>query len=110
MPGSPEAELLFVVDVSSFTDTGFVSSTTYGGKDFELEFDDADQGVYLSPEMAKRLGVRKGSKVKIFLEDGAMHLAEATVAGTGSRTRVSVSKVYYAVGKEGGAIVRMRRA
>jgi ABC-type lipoprotein release transport system permease subunit len=105
-----QAELVFVVDVSSFTEKGFIGSTKYEGKTIELEFDDKDAGVFLSPEMAARLRVRKGSGVSLIMENGRNQVAGATVVGVGRIVRISNSKVYYGVGKEGGAVLRVRKS
>jgi hypothetical protein len=104
-----EAELVFVVDVSSFTERGFVGSTKYEGKPVSLEFDDEDKGVFINPEMAKRVHVRKGSPLILLIENERLQEAKTTVAGVGSTLRISDAKTYYAVGKEGGAIIRMRK-
>jgi len=105
-----QAELVFVVDVSSLTKNGFIGSTKYEGKAVELEFDDKDAGIFLSPEMAARLHVRKGSSVSLIMENERNLVADATVAGVGKTLRISNSKLYYEVGKEGGAIVRIRKS
>ena len=110
MASATQAELVFVVDVSSLTKKGFIGSTKYEGKTVELEFDDRDAGIFLSPEMAKRLRVRKGSEVSLVLENGRNQVADATVAGVSKTVRISNSKVYYGVGKEGGAVLRIRKA
>jgi ABC-type lipoprotein release transport system permease subunit len=104
------AELVFVVDVSSFTKDGFIGSSTYEGSPVALEFDDADKGVFLTSEMAKRIHVRKGSQVTVAIEDDSNQVAVSNVAGLGKELRISSAKVYYAVGKEGGAIIRVRKA
>jgi ABC-type lipoprotein release transport system permease subunit len=104
-----QAELAFVVDVSSLTKNGFVGTTNYGGNKVDLEFDDQGDGVILSSEMAGRLRVKKGSKVSIIVEDDKNQVVEVTVAGTGKGLRISDPKVYYAVGREGGAVIRIRK-
>jgi hypothetical protein len=108
--GASAAELVFVVDVSSFTKEGFVGTSTYEGRKVDLEFDDADKGVYLTAEMARRIHVRKGSPVVIAIEEDRNQTAETAVASVGRILRISSAKVYYAVGKEGGAIIRIRKA
>jgi ABC-type lipoprotein release transport system permease subunit len=105
-----QAELVFVVDVSSLTEKGFIGSTKYEGRTVELEFDDKDAGIFLSPEMAARLHVRKGSTVSLIMENERNRVTDSTVAGVGKTIRISNSKVYYEVGREGGAIVRVRKA
>ena len=110
MASAPQAEIVFVVDVSSLTKEGFIGSTRYGGRMVELAFDDKDAGIFLSSEMATRLGVRKGSRVSLIMEEERNQVAEATVAGVGKTVRISNTKVYYEVGKEGGAVLRIRKA
>jgi len=105
-----QAELVFVVDVSALTEKGFIGSTKYEGKTVELEFDDRDAGIFLSPAMAARLHVRKGSNVSLITENERNQATDATVAGVGIAVRISNSKVYYEVGKEGGAVVRIRKS
>jgi len=105
-----EAELVFVVDVSSLTKKGFVGSTKYEGKTVELEFDDKDEGVFLKPEMAARLHVRKGSTVSLITENEHNQVTGAAVSGVGQTVRISNLKVYYEVGREGGAVVRIRKS
>lgn len=103
------AELVFVVDVSSLTKKGFVGTTTYEGREVDLEFDDAGTGVFLTSEMAGRLHVRKGSTLSVIIEDERNQVVEAPVAAVGKVLRISDPKVYYAVGREGGAILRLRK-
>jgi len=103
------AELVFVVDVSSLTKKGFVGTTTYQGKRIDLEFDDQGAGVFLTSEMAGRLHVRKGSALSVIIEEDENRVAGATVGGIGKAPRISDPKVYYAVGREGGAIIRVRK-
>ncbi len=110
MASASQPELVFVVDVSSLTKKGFVGTTTYAGKKVDLEFDDGGEGVFLTTEMARRLHVRKGSLLTLVIEDERNQVVEATVASVGTTLRVSDPKVYYAVGREGGAIVRARKA
>ena len=109
VPAAGQAGLVFVVDVTSLTEEGFVGSTKYEGRTVSLEFDDRDAGVFLSSEMASRLRVRKGSKVSLATENGRTLVTEAAVSGVGRAVRISNSKVYYEVGKEGGAILRVRK-
>ncbi len=109
MPEAAEGELVFVVDVSSFTKNGFVGTTTFEGKPVDLEFDDGDGGVSLTSRAAKRIHVRKGSPLSVLVEADRTQLVKTTVAGVGKEFRISDPKVYYAVGKEGGAIVRIRK-
>ncbi len=105
-----QQELVFVVDVSSLTRKGFVGTTTYEGRKVDLEFDDDGEGVFLSAEMARRLHVRRGSHLSILIEGEKNQLIDASVASVGRVLRISDPKVYYAVGREGGAILRIRKA
>jgi ABC-type lipoprotein release transport system permease subunit len=104
-----QAELAFAVDVSSLTEKGFVGTTNFEGTTVDLEFDDQDGGVFLSSRMAGRLGVRRGSTVSIIIESEKNQVVEAVVGGVGKALRISDPRVYYAVGKEGGAVIRIRR-
>lgn len=101
--------LVFVVDVTSFTKSGFVGSTNYGGECIDIEFDDGDEGISLTGEMAERIGARKGSPLLVVVEDDRTQIATAAVASVGKAIRISNMKVYYAVGREGGAVVRIRK-
>ena len=104
------AELAFVVDVSALTDKGFTGTTRYEGGKVELDFDDRDAGVFLNPQMAARLRVRKGSKLSVVIECDSNQVVETTVASIGRALRMSNAKIYYAVGREGGAVLRIRKA
>lgn len=104
------SELVFVVDVSSLTKKGFVGSSTYEGKEVHLEFDDGADGVFLTPQMAARIHVRKGSRVLVTLEDGTALFAELPVSGVSRAPRISDQRVYYAIGHEGGAILHIRKS
>ena len=109
MASAGAAELVFVVDVSSLTTKGFVGSTVYEGRKVDLDFDDANAGVFLNSEMAGRLHVKKGSRVSIVIEDDDHQVTEAQVASVGSTLRISDARVYFAVGREGGAVIRVRK-
>lgn len=109
MGEAAKAELVFVVDVSSFTKSGFVGTTSYEGGQVSLEFDDAGEGAFLTAEMAGRIGVKKGSKISVALEGGFSGFHELTVAGVGRSLRISDSAVYYGIGREGGAVLRIRK-
>lgn len=110
MSSAEQAELVFVVDVSSLTADGYVGTTEYEGKQVDLEFDDGDSGVFLTSEMAGRLRVRKGSAVSLIIESERNEVVEAEVSGVGKKLRISDQRVYYAVGREGGAVIRMRKS
>ncbi|MDA4128554.1 MAG: hypothetical protein OK422_03750 [Thaumarchaeota archaeon] len=110
MEKSESQEVVLVVDVTSFTERGFRGTTTFGGKGIEIDFDDRNAGLVLSGEMAKRLHVKTGSKVKIILdEEGKMQVSESIVKGVGKGPKISDEKTYYAIGHEGGAIIRLRK-
>ncbi|MBI3841305.1 MAG: hypothetical protein HY297_05085 [Thaumarchaeota archaeon] len=109
MPRGGLRELVFVVDISAFTKNGFASSTTFRDKPVDIEFDDGDLGVFLPRTMAEGLGVRKGSPLAVVLEDGSKNLVRTKVASVGKGLRISESRVYYAVGKAGSAVVRIRK-
>ena len=109
MAEAVESELVFVVDVSSFTKKGFVGSTEYGGNTVSIEFDDGALGVYLTPEMAKRLHVRKGSPLLVIVEDDRPESTKTITAGVVRQARISNARIYYAVGREGGAVVRVKK-
>jgi ABC-type lipoprotein release transport system permease subunit len=104
-----QAELVFVVDISSLTKQGFIGTTKYEGREVELEFDDGSAGVFLNSGMAGRLHVRKGSKLSIVVEGEKNEVVESVVAAVGKTLRISEAKVYYPVGREGGAIIRVRK-
>jgi len=103
-------EIVFVVDVSSFTKEGFTGSTEYEGKQLNVSFDDMGEGATLTSEMAKRLHVRKGSRLSFVVEGESTIVGDLVVRGVGKNPRVSDARVYYAVGKEGGAVVKIRSA
>jgi hypothetical protein len=105
-----QAEVVFVVDVSSLTKKGFVGTTTYEGGKVDLEFDAEDAGLFLTTEMATRLHVRKGSTLSVILEGERTQVVEATVAAVGKELRISDQRVYYAVGREGGSVIRIRKS
>ena len=107
---SAEDEIVFVVDVSSFTEKGFIGTSSFSGRPMPIDFDDGDQGISLNHEMAGRLGVKKGSWVSALVEADKTQVVQMAVAAVGKVVRISDSKVYYAVGKEGGAVIRVRRS
>lgn len=103
-------ELIFAVDVAAFTKEGFVGSSNYAGQPIEIEFDDADAGVFLNHEMGEKLHVRKGSAVTLIVDtDERPQVTASVVAGTGEKVRISSARVYYQVGRDGGAVVRIRK-
>ena len=104
-------ELVFVVDVDSFTKNGFQCSSSFEGKRIEVEFDDADEGLTLSEEMCGRAGLATGSAVTIAVDDERnVEAFGSTVASVGDNLRFSSGRLYYLVGGLGGAIVRIRKA
>ena len=100
---------MFVVDVSALTEEGFMGSSTYEGKRVDLRFDESSAGVHLTGEMAKRLHVRKGSKISLTVEGGSNQAFEVVVSGLTDSPKISDPRVYYAVGREGGAVLRLRK-
>jgi hypothetical protein len=109
VPSAGQAELVFVVDVSSLTKGGFIGTSTYEGKPVDLGFDDGEAGVFLTSAMAARLHVKKGSRLSLLIENERNLVSEAAVAGVGREVRISNPKVYYEIGKQGGAILRIRK-
>ena len=109
MASAGAAELVFVVDVSKLTSRGFVGSTEYEGGRVDFDFDDGNDGVFLNSEMAGRLRVKKGSRVAMVVEGDDNQVADTRVASVGKSLRISDSRVYYAVGREGGAVLRLRK-
>jgi len=108
---STEGELVFAVSVSSFTERGYVGSASFRGRPVDFAFDDEDAGVFLTPEMCERIRVKEGSRIVLTVEtDGEPLVTEASVSRATSEPRISSAKVYYAVGKEGGAIMTLRKA
>jgi hypothetical protein len=106
---SPGDEIVFVVDVSSFTEKGFRGTSSFAGEPLAIDFDDADQGFFLNHKMAVKLAVAKGSKVSALVEADKTQVVQMVVAGVGKAVRISDAKVYYATGKEGGAVIRVRK-
>jgi len=107
---SVEDEIVFVVDVSSFTEKGFIGTSSFSGRPMPIDFDDGNQGIFLNHEMAGRLGVKRGSWVSALVEADKTQAVQMAVAAVGKVVRISDSKVYYAVGKEGGAVIRVRKS
>ncbi|MGP8056906.1 MAG: hypothetical protein ACLP9K_04815 [Nitrososphaerales archaeon] len=110
MSGFAEVEITFVVDVSSFTEKGFIGTSSFAGEPVAINFDDENQGVFLNHEMAGRLGVKKGSWVSARVEADRTKVVQMAVAAVGKAVRISDSKVYSAIGKEGGAVIRVRKS
>jgi hypothetical protein len=110
VPAAKGADVVLVVDVTSFTAEGFVGSSAFDGDVLNIQFDDKGEGVFLTSEMATRLAVRKGSRLNITVEGETNQVSSATVSGLSKMTRISDPKLYYGVGKEGGAIIRVRKA
>lgn len=104
-------ELIFAVDVAAFTKKGFIGSSNYSGHPVEIEFDDADLGVFLAQEMGEKLHVRKASKVTLVVDtEERPQVTESVVAGVGKKVCISSARVYYQVGRDGGAVVRIRKS
>ncbi len=110
MSSREHEELVFVVDVSSFTDRGFLGSSNFAGERVDVEFDDRNEGLILSSEMAEMIHVRAGSKVIVILENEERPLvSESVIKSVGVKLRVSDEKTYYFVGRTGGGIIRIRK-
>jgi len=109
LAGPGDGELVFVVDVTSFTESGFVGTSSYNGERVDIDFDTEGEGVFLTSEMSKRVGSKKGEPVSVIVEDKVHTLSRTKSGGSGMRVRISDEKVYYAVGREGGAILRIRK-
>jgi hypothetical protein len=104
-------ELVFVVDVTSFTEKGFIGSCTFEGKRIDIEFDDDDAGLSLDADICTRIGVRKGSSLTIVVEDDQkIQALESKVTAVKDKLTFSNEKLYYLVGRLGGAIIRLRKA
>jgi len=104
------AELVFVVDVTSFTKRGFIGSSSFGGEGVEIEFDDGSAGLTLSPAMCRKIHVRAGSPVLIIGEnEDRPQASESVVKSVGENLKVSDTKTYYYVGRYGGAIIHIRK-
>ena len=103
-------ELVFVVDVTSFTENGFIGSSNFGESRVDIEFDDGSEGVSLTPEMAKKIKVKAGSPILIIGENEEKpQMSESSVSSVGEKVKVSDAKTYYFVGRYGGAIIRIRK-
>jgi len=99
-----------VVDVSSFTTRGFIGTSSFSGSPIEIEFDERDEGIFLVHEMAKRLSVRRGSEVSVLVEGETTLTLKMIVTSVGTAARISSARVYFAVGKEGGAVIKIQKA
>ena len=110
MSSPKDEEIVFVVDVSAFTHRGFIGTSNFAGEEVNVEFDDRNDGLVLSSEMAERIHVRAGSKVAIILEDDETpRVSESVIKSVGEKLRVSDEKTYYFIGRTGGAIIRIRK-
>jgi hypothetical protein len=110
-PKSETSELVLVIDITSFTSGGFIGSSAFEGGRVDIEFDDADNGLTLSERMCSKTGTETGSRVSIFAEDDLkIQSFEGVVVAISDRPRFSNSKLYYFVGRKGGAIIRLRKA
>jgi ABC-type lipoprotein release transport system permease subunit len=107
---SEDDEVVFVVDVSSFTEKGFIGTSSFAGEPMAIDFDDGSQGIFLNHEMAVRLGVKRGSRVSALVEADKTQAVQMAVAAVGKVVRISDTRVYYAVGREGGAVIRVRKS
>ena len=108
-PGN-ETELAFVVDIGSFTESGFKGATKFGEGVVDVEFDDIGDGLFLTAPMAKKIGVRKGSFVVVLVEGEATTEHRLEVTEVGSAVRFSNEGVWQSVAPSGGAVIRVRKA
>jgi ABC-type lipoprotein release transport system permease subunit len=105
-----ENELVFVVDVSRFTPKGFAADSSFKGEKVSLEFDEDGEGIFLDAEMARRIGAGRGDALTVVVEDGVTVVSETSLTSVGDAVRLSDSKIYYAIGREGGTVVRIMKA
>ena len=110
-PRSVNNELVLVVDVTAFTTSGFVGSSSFEGKRVDIEFDDADKGLALTRGMSARTQTKVGSNVQVLIEDDLkIQSFESFVEAISEKPRLSNSKLYYFLGQRGGAVIRIRKA
>ncbi len=110
MSSTKQEEVVFVVDVSSFTEIGFIGSSNFAGEVVNIEFDDKNDGLILSKQMAERITVRAGSRVTLILENEERpQVSESVIKSVGDKLSISDEKTYYFVGRTGGAIIRIRK-
>jgi hypothetical protein len=102
-------ELVFVVDVTSFTKDGFAAKTTFEGEEITIEFDEENDGIHLRALMAEKISAKRGSELSVIVEDGTTQVVQTKLTGIGTTLRISDAKVYYAIGREGGAVIRVRK-
>ena len=104
-------ELVFVVDVDSFTRKGFLGTSEYEGDRISIEFDDSDAGFVLTSEMCKRISCKKGSAITVIVErEGGREAIESSISSVGDRLRASNSVLYRTIGGDGGGIFRISKA
>jgi hypothetical protein len=86
-------------------------SSLFEGRRIEIEFDDADEGLTLSRAMCERALLRRGSAVVVYVEDGGeISALNSSLKGIGDKIRFSDSKLYFLIGRLGGAILRITKA
>ena len=102
-------ELVFVIDVTAFTPRGYKSVSVYEGHTVDLEFDNGTDGLILGRKMASRLGVGKGASLTVVVEGDSTTVVQTRLWRTGNLLRMSDSRIYQAVGSEGGAVLRIRK-
>jgi hypothetical protein len=107
---SSTSELVFVVDITSFTGGGFTASSSYEGRRVDIEFSEKSDGLRLSKEMCNRVGLEKGSGVTILVEeDEKVHSIESVVAEVGETLRFGSPELYYTIGRTGGGVLVIRK-
>jgi hypothetical protein len=105
-----DPELVFVVDITSFTGSGFATETLFEGKEIAIEFDGKSEGAFLTTDLAKRLKAKRGSRLTLVMEDDSTKVIEVLLAGIGKAMRISDADVYFALGREGGAVIHIRKS
>lgn len=108
---SGASELVFVVAMTSFTSKGFTVSSTYEGRRVDIEFNDGNEGLSLSPKMCRRIDVEKGSGLTILVEeDEKIHAIESVVHAEDDTLRFANPGLYYLIGRTGGGVLVVRKA
>ena len=110
MPGEPSEELVLVLTISSLLEDGFEAMTPYEGGEVRVMFDERDDGVFLTKGMSARARLVQGQKVAMIVEGEKELYSVSTFSGNSDIPRISDSKVYYAIGREAGAILRIRKS
>jgi len=103
-------ELVFVVDITSFTSKGFTAASSYEGRRVDIEFSERNDGLSLSQEMCKRIGLEMGSRVTILVEeDEKTNSIEGAVTEVSDTLRFASPELYYTIGRTGGGVLAIRK-